>query len=206
MSGWAPHDTRRGFIRGLLAGSAALTATAVAPGQAVAAVRGGAARDSEVLVTLAAVEQVAAFSYRYVIGAARLSPTTASTLRRFLTHELVHVQTLAAALSRLGHAPPAAPKSAVVVDHRLAALGVTEPLGHVHLERQALSLLIGVETAEENAYHRAIGELSSPALVRLAAESVTCDAQHWTALSELAHDGDVLGAVPHALAPVVQGL
>ena len=201
------RNTRRGFVRGVLAGGAA---TLVFSGRSAEAAApnplDGAVGDPAILARLAQIEQLVVFSYRHLIGAVSLSAVGGSTLRRFLAQERVHLQVLSTQLSRHSASLPAAPTSVGAADRALVRLGVPGSLERVRLEGQALGLLIDIETVEEEAFHAAVGKLSDLGLVKLAAQSGTCDSQHWTVLSALRHGGDATQAVPHAFAPLATEL
>ncbi len=206
-----PKDTRRGFIRGALVRGAAVGAVVplaldASPADAAPDPLAGAVSEVDVLTRLIEIEQAVVFSYRHMVASVRLSPRTGSMLKRFLSQELEHVRALAAELSRRGQRAPAPPTSLQAVDRELESLAVGGTLEQAHLEWQAVNLLIHIETAEEQAFHAGIMKVASPSLATLFARSVTCDAQHWTVLSELAHAGDVERAVPHAFVPLAAEL
>lgn len=166
----------------------------------------GASSELEVLVRLLDIEQLVVFSYRHIPDRIRLSASVGSTLRQFLAQELVHVHTLAAELARRGRGMPASPRSVQAVDGALAALGLHKRLAKVHNEAHALGLLQSLESLEQFALHDAIVKLSSGSLGRLAAQILTCEAQHWTVVTELLRNGNVQRAVPYAFAPLTSEL
>jgi hypothetical protein len=196
--------------RGLLAGGAAFALAGLAFDADAAAAApdplAGAMSEVQVLARLVTIEQSVAFAYRHVLGSVHLSAGTAGALKRFLGHELEHVRVLSSELSRRGGKVPAPPHSVAAVDAVLASLAVSGKLEQVRREWEAIPFLIPVETAEEQSFHAAILRFHSSALALLAARSVTCDAQHWTVLSELAHAGDVDRAVPRAFVPLAAEL
>jgi hypothetical protein len=206
---WESH-TRRGFVRGAVGGALAAAVGGLAFGFESAGAApnplAGAVSEVDVLTRLMEIEQTVVFCYRHVIAQGRLSPRTGSTLRRFLNQELEHVRTLASELSRRGGKPPAPPTSIVEVDRELGVLAVSGRLEQAKLEWQVLNLLTRIETAEEQAYYNGVLKVRSATLATLFARSLTCDAQHWTVLSELSHAGDVERAVPHAFVPLAPEL
>jgi Ferritin-like domain len=101
----------------------------------------------------------------------------------FPAHEREHVRVLSSELERRGGTPPAPPA-------RQPASPSNSP--------DAVRHLISLETLAEAAYYGSMARLSDPGLMRLAAELMCCEAQHWSALSELLHSGDVYSAVPTA--------
>ncbi len=199
-------DTRRGFVRGALGGAVAAGFMAARSQPAAAGLLTGAGSDGELLEKLLGIEQAVIYAYRHLIASIRPPASVASTLRKFLGHELVHARMLSDELSRRGRKPPAPPRSASAVDAVLTALGVNGRLEQIHGWEQALQLLVFVEWGEAGAYHDAILKLADPALVRLATQILTCEGQQSTVLIELAHHGDVQRAVPHAFLPLVPEL
>jgi hypothetical protein len=193
------HTRRELIIRG--AGAAGLAGAGAWPLAAVAAEtsHGG---DGDELRSLVAVEQLSVFAYAHLLGSASLSPATAASLRAFLDHEREHVRLISEALTSAGVAPPSPPTGVNAASRQLTGLHVPGDLGKVRTESDALHYLIGVETLAEGAYYSAMSRLSDETLIVLAAKVMSCEAQHWTALSGLLHAGDVYRAVPY---PVVLG-
>jgi Ferritin-like domain len=195
MSG---HTRRELILRGAVAGLGGAGVAARSP-TALAATPAG---DAGELRSLVIVEQLIAFTYGHVLEMAALSPPAASSLRSFLAHEREHVRLLSAALVRLGEAPPAPPSDVEAASRELARLNVPGSLQAVKSQDDALHYLIGVETLAEGAYYSSMSRLSDQRALVLAAQVMSCEAQHWTALSGLLHAGDVYRAVPY---PVVLG-
>jgi hypothetical protein len=81
-------------------------------------------------------------------------------------------------------------------------LHVPGSLESLSSEDDAVRYLIGVETLAEGAYFSAMSRLSDQRLLVLAAQIMSCEAQHWTALSGILHAGDIYRGVPY---PVVLG-
>ncbi len=183
-------NTRRDFARSALAG---LVAVAASDSVAAGSPLDGAVGDTEIVSKLVQIEQLVVFSYRYLLPRA-----PGATLREFLAQEVIHVRTLGA----LARHVPAPPSSAAAVDKSLSALGVGKRIEQAHSESEALRTLLAIETLEENAFHEAIGKLSSLAFVRVAAQILTCDAQHATVLGGRVYGGNVQRAVPHAFVPL----
>jgi hypothetical protein len=156
-----------------------------------------------VLFRLVAFEQLQAFAYDHVLGSAVLRANAKRTLARFLDQERRHAELLGAALAKHRMAAPSPPSGVAAADRELAALGVSGQLDQAHDEQTAVHLLIAIETVAEELYYAAIETVSGAALLRLSAEVLACEAQHWTGLSSLLHFGDPGLAAPHAFAPLV---
>ncbi len=210
------RHSRRELIRGgLLGGAVAFAApAAVAPGAArgsgavrpastgVANLFAQASSDGDVLHGLVVVEQLLAFAYQQLLAAGGLSASTKPLISSFLGHERTHLQLLGGALRRRGVAAPAPPRGVEQASRALAGLGAPGSLRRSSTETDSIHYLIGAETVAEGAYYDAMSKLSDSGLTVLAAQTMACQAQHWSALSGLLHAGDVNRAVPY---PVVLG-
>lgn len=195
--------TRRDLLRGALAGATATVGLAVAPEAALAGPPRplvGVTSETGVLFRLLEFEQLEVFCYMHVEQTAALPPRARIRVAQFLGHERRHAQLIGAALRAHGVAPPTPPSSVSEADSKLAALLVARRLSDSHDETEAVHLLIGVETVAENIYYEAVELLTGPAL-RVAAGIMGCEAQHWTGLSAVLHDGDPVRAVPRAFVP-----
>ncbi|MGN6170080.1 MAG: ferritin-like domain-containing protein [Solirubrobacteraceae bacterium] len=195
--------TRRDLLRGALAGGvAAGLGLEIGGGQALAAIAPlqGANTDEQVLFRLMEFEQLEIFAYGHVERTSVISAEARTTVSHFLSHERRHAEVLYAELKKHGVATPTPPSGVAEADRRLAALLVARRLDQARHEPAAVHLLIGVETVAETIYHLAIEKLTG-ALPELAARILGCEAQHWTGLSSLLHNGDPVLAVPSEFAP-----
>jgi hypothetical protein len=196
--------TRRDLLRGALAGGGAVTLGLAVTGGVAAAdtldpLR-GANTDGQVLARLMEFEQLEIYAYGHIERTSVLSAEARATVSHFLAQEHTHAALLSAQLKKRGVALPAPPSSVPDADRRLAALLVARRLDDTHGETAAVHLLIGIETVAETIYHLAIEKLTG-ALPELAARILGCEAQHWTGLSSVLHDGDPVRAVPSEFAP-----
>lgn len=196
--------TRRDLLSGVLAaGAVAAFGLALEDGEAQAGIVQpliGATTEAEVLSRLLAFEQLEVFAYDHIERTSVLSADTRSTLAHFLAQERRHVELLSAELKKRGVPPPKPPSGVPDADRRLAALLVARRLSESHDEFGAIKLLIGIETVAETIYYLALQKLPV-ALAQLAAGILGCEAQHWTGLSALLHDGDPVHAAPRAFVP-----
>lgn len=194
--------TRRELIGSGAVGAAVLGA-GLAPTAAIADdPLANAHGDTEVLDRLVSIEQLIEFAYAHLIQSAGLTPPTGRVLGAFLSHERAHVRILSSALVGRGAATPAAPTDLTVASRQLAKLGVSGSLRDSRGDTVSVRYLIGVETLAEGAYYSAMSKLSNATLLSRAAQIMSCEAQHWTALSGLQHAGDVFLGVPY---PTVTG-
>lgn len=195
--------TRRDLLRGALAGGVATSlGLASGAGQALAAIAPlqGANTDGQVLLRLLEFEQLEIFAYGHVERTSVLSAEARTTVAHFLSQERHHAEVLSAELKNRGVAMPTPPSGVAEADRRLAALLVARRLDEAHHEPAAMHLLIGIETVAETIYHLAIEKLTG-ALPELAARILGVEAQHWTGLSSVLHDGNPVLAVPSEFAP-----
>lgn len=195
------RPTRRALLRlGIVGTLAAAAGGGVlrAADPADADVLAGARGDAALLEKIVTIEQLIAFAYDHVIANIPLSPTVASTVRTFASHEHEHVRLLSTALSDLGHAPPPAPTDVASVSRQLAALHGSGSLTAFRRQVGAVEYLVGIETVAESAYFAASSKFSDPKLCVLGAGILGCEAQHWASLNELLHPGEVLQADPYS--------
>jgi Ferritin-like domain len=73
---------------------------------------------------------------------------------------------------------------------------VSDSLADLHSPNACLKLLVDLESVAEGAHYTALKDLRSPAVQRLIAQIMACEAQHWTVLSGLRNPGQYVKAVP----------
>ena len=191
--------TRRELVRGAAA-SAVAAAGLAAPGAAAA--QSAPDGDPRILGRTLQVEQWVIVAYRSALASGKLEPALAAKVRGFLAQELVHASTLSNALARRGAPIPPAPRDVAAAQRGFATRHMYTSLTNLRDRKACLKLLIDVESVAEGAYFEAIGKLKDPALLRLSAQIMGSEAQHWTVLSAARHHGDVMISVPY---PFVQG-
>lgn len=196
--------TRRELMLGGLGAAAALSAAAPALAQADSVEVAGSklppkAQDGAILQKLLAAERLLIFAYEHALGTGFLKHDARQLALRQLAHEQAHVARLKSHLRALGLSRSAlqAAAPAPITKDDLAEL-----LSIVKDERTALQVVVQIENLGQSAYFTAAGTFHDPKLVRLAAEVLACEAQHWTLLVDLLHRGDATQAVPH---PTVRG-
>ena len=59
-----------------------------------------------------------------------------------------------------------------------------------------MKLLVDLESLAEGAYYTPLKDLTNPRLVRLTAQIMSCEAQHWTVVSGLRNPGQYVKAIP----------
>lgn len=141
------------------------------------------------------------FVYADVVRHSVLSSHTQRLARHQLAHERAHARALASGLAPARNLPPPL-HSRAEAERLLAASRIAGSLSHAATEREALSLLIGLEVALERSYYTALRQLQDPQLIGLASGILASEAQHASALVWLAHPRNVELAVPE---PFVEG-
>jgi hypothetical protein len=153
--------------------------------------------DGDVLRRTLQIERVVVIAYRRAIDSGALEPNVAAEVEQFLGQEHEHVSILEGALRSLGESQPAPPSDLSAAQRILTAHHVNATLFGLRTQDQYLTLLVDVETLAEEAYFVAVAQLSDAALLRTSAQIMGCEAQHWTTLSSVKHDGDVMMTVPY---------
>ena len=187
--------TRRELV-GAAAGSAAALSALSWPASA-SADSGPPESNAALLGRALRVEQLVVIAYRRVLASGALEAKVARQVEEILGQELVHVATLERELSALGASPPAPPRDLAAAQRALATHHMYTSLSDLRNQKACLKLLVDVESVVEGAYFRAIGKLTDPRLLRMSAQILGCEAQHWTALASIRHHGDVEIAVPY---------
>lgn len=189
--------TRRELVGGAAAASAALLASS-----RVSLADTRPLSDPQLIALTLRVEQLVVIAYRRVLASRRLEPPVAGVVRQILGQELVHVATLEHELRSLGSTPPPPPRDLEAAQRGLATRHTYTSLTELRDQNECLKLLIDVESVAEGVYFEAVGKLTDAGLLRLSAEIMGCEAQHWSVLAAIRHHGDVLISVPY---PFVQG-
>lgn len=173
---------------------AAAGGLAAAPASAIAA--SGVPSDSEVMGKVLEVERLMVLGYQRVLSSGTLAPGEDTVLRPFLAQELEHVSTLAARLTALGASAPTGPLGVPAAESLMAKHKVPGSLTDLHARTDSLRLLVNLESVAEGAYFTALKTLGSAELVRLSAQVMACEAQHWTVISGLRNPGLYVKSVP----------
>ncbi|HLY48958.1 MAG TPA: ferritin-like domain-containing protein [Solirubrobacteraceae bacterium] len=189
---------RRGATGGgALAAGALVASLAPAENAIAAAAPEGTASLAQALQT----EQLIVIAYRQVVASPVLKPPVRQQLQMMLGQELRHMALLAHVLGARGQSAPS-PPSLAAAQRMLISKNVHWSLTHLTNQHDCLKLLVDVESLVENAYFEAIGSVADATLVRMCAEIMGCEAQHWTILSGLLNHRDPKKAVPY---PFVEG-
>jgi hypothetical protein len=144
------------------------------------------------------LEQLAAFSCETVIASGLLRHRARSLVQRVRSDELAHQR----ALQRFTRQPAPGPLNAQSADQGLSRHGIHRDLRHLRTEHDCIALLLDLESVAEGTYFDAISRLADGRLLVLAAEIMASEAQHFAALTEVLHPGDVSRAAPD---PFVKG-
>ncbi len=125
-----------------------------------------------------------------------LSPGIQRAITPHLAHERAHVSAVAAELVRLGAPAPTGPLSLKAASDAMGEHNVSDSLTDLHTEDACLKLLVDLESVAEGAHYTPLKDLTDPRLVRLSAQIMSCEAQHWTVLSGLRNPGQYVKAIP----------
>jgi len=187
-----PRPTRRQLVAGAL--SAAAGGFVIDSGTALADAT--VPSDSDTLTKVLEAERLIVLGYRQVLASGALASGDAAVLEPFLAQELEHVSTLAERLSGLGATPDTAPLDVKDASALLAKYHVPGSLTELHSPADCLRLLVNLESVGEGAYFTALKTLGHADLVRLSAQAMACEAQHWTVISGLRNPGIYVKSVP----------
>jgi Ferritin-like domain len=194
--------TRRELAAGAVATLGAAAGAALAgPGGAGPAPAGAAVlppqTEPEVLTKALLIERLMVLAYRRVLGSGRLTPGVAKTVGGMLTDEIEHVSAIAARAAEIGLVAPTSPLDVDTAEALLAKYHVMGNLRNLpRTEGDCLVLLVDLESVAEGAYFNGLRDLHTAGLIRLSAEIMSCEAQHWTVLMELLNPGMIVKAVP----------
>lgn len=193
------RPTRRELVAGGLraaAGTAAVGGFALAATPDPALADPGVPSDGEALSKVLEVERLMVLAYRRVLASRALGPGDDEVVATQLGHELEHVSTLVARLQALGTSAGATALDLKTGEAMLANHHVPGSLTGLHTRSDCLRLLVNLESVAEGAYFTALKTLGNAELVRLSAEALACEAQHWTVLSGLRNPGIYVKSVP----------
>jgi hypothetical protein len=183
--------TRRQLVAGTLSAAGGLAA---AP--AVALADTGVPSDSDALAKVLEAERLIVLGYRQVLASGTLGTGDAAVLEPFLAHELEHVSTVAAQLEALGTMSVTSPLDVTAGNALLAKHHVPGSLTDLHARADCLKLLVNLESVAEGAYFTALKTLGHADLVTLCAQTMACEAQHWTVISGLRNPGIYVKSIP----------
>jgi Ferritin-like domain len=190
-------STRRELAAGAVAAVGTAAGLAVAEPAPVAAAPLPPQTEPEVLSNVLEIERLMVLGYRRVLGSGRLTPTVAKTVGGMLAHETEHVSAIASHAAQIGMTAPASPLDLDTAQALLRKYQVTGSLRDLpRSEGGCLVLLVDLESAAEQAYLTGLRDLHRPELIRVSAEIMSCEAQHWTVLMELLNPGQIVKAVP----------
>jgi hypothetical protein len=190
------RPTRRQLVAGALLAGAGAVGSGLVSAADTARAASGVPSDADTLSKVLEAERLLVLGYRRVLASGTLAPGEDVVLTPFLAQELEHVSTLAARLEALGSAADTAPLEVTAGEALLAKHHVPGSLTDLHARKDSLRLLVNLESVAEGAYFTAIKTLGPAELVRLCAQAMACEAQHWTVISGLRNPGIYVKSVP----------
>jgi hypothetical protein len=152
--------------------------------------------DAELLGNALEVERLMVLGYRRVFGSGLLTPEIQRAIAPHLGHEIAHVKALAAHLEALGAPAPTGPLDLKTAADVMAQYHASDSLTDLHSQNDCLKLLVDLESVAEGIHYTSLKDLRNPALQRLSAQIMACEAQHWTVLSGLRNPGQYVKAIP----------
>jgi hypothetical protein len=152
--------------------------------------------DAELLSKALEVERLMVLAYERVFASGALSRGVQRAITVHLQHERSHAASVAAQLGRFGVAVSSTELSLKAASDLMAKHQVSGSLTELHTEHDCLKLLVDLESVAEGVHYTALKDLRRPALIRLSAQIMACEAQHWTVLSGLRNPGEYVKAVP----------
>lgn len=187
---------RRATRRELIVGAAGAALGATGLGAEAAFANTPPPSDAELLGNSLEVERLMVLGYRRVFDSGLLTPAIQRAIASHLGHELAHVKALGAHLQALGAPAPTGPLDSKAAADVMAKYHDPDSLTDLHSQNDCLKLLVDLESVAEGIHYTALKDLRSPALQRLSAQIMACEAQHWTVLSGLRNPGQYVKAIP----------
>jgi hypothetical protein len=192
-------STRREIVAGAVAvtgGAAVGAVVGLATAADPAAADTPPLTDSQALSDALAIERLMVLAYERVLASGALAPDIQRAIAPYLAHEVEHVRTVAGRLEAMGVSAPTSPLDVSAGEALLAKHNLPDSLTGLHSQDDCFRLLVDLESLAEGVYFTALKTLSTSALQRLAAQTMACEAQHWTAVSGLRNPGEYVKAVP----------
>ena len=190
--------TRRQVLGGALAaaagtagGAAGISLLAADPAMADAPVS-----DAEALSKALMLERLMVLAYRRVLQSGALAPNIQRAIAPYLGHEIEHISAVAAALAAMGAEAATGPLDLKTAGDMLSKHNIPVSLTDLHSQKDCMRLLVDLESLCEGVYFTALKTLRTAGLQRLAAQIMSCEAQHWTAVSGLRNPGEYVKAIP----------
>lgn len=199
-------STRRQLLLGGVGAAAGLAAISPAVAQANSTDPGDSnlppkVQDAKILQGLLDAEHLLMYGYEHALGTGLLKHDARELALLQLAHEEAHVAALRKHLRALNVRNP--PGTSAQSEHyRSLRQSVDELFNLAKHEREVLQVIVQIENVGQSGYFTAAGTFHDRKLIQLAAETLACEAQHWTMLVTLLHKGDATQAVPH---PTVRG-
>ncbi len=193
-----PARTRRQILCAALALAVAEVELAGAPAAQAATTP---PTDGQVLAIVLSIELLLVFAYKQALASDVLTLGEGALFHHLLGQEREHVRAISAELTRVGGAnPPQEPTTIAAADQELVTYRIPGTFTGTHKQRDWLRLMVGIESVAERAYYKAMGTVQDGELLRLCAEIMANEAQHWTLLSMALHptEDEVNNWVPSA--------
>ena len=187
------ETTRRELVQSAVGLAAAGSVVAGAASAAAAAL---APSEPEALAHALEMERLSVIGYEQVLASGVLSGVVRPQLEALLAQDREHVTALEHVFTRSGVPQPQGPADVPAAQAILTKHQVHRSLTRLPTQHDCLRVMIDIESLAEGAYYKALPRLADPTLVRLSATMMGSDAQHWSVLSSIQHNGDPMMSVP----------
>ena len=187
------RTTRRELVRSgvglavtgsLVGGVASVAAAAPAPSE------------PEALAHALEIERLSVIGYDQVLASGALSSAVRPQLEVLLAQDRQHLTSLEQVFRQTGVPLPQGPTDVVAAQAILRQNQVHRSLTHLPTQYDCLRVMIDIESLAEGAYFKAMPRLTDATLIRTSTAIMGSDAQHWSVLSGIQHNGNVKLSVP----------
>jgi hypothetical protein len=142
------------------------------------------------------MERLSVIGYHQVLASGVLSGAVRPQLEVLLAQDRQHVTTLEQVFRRAGAPLPQGPADVAAAQTLLSRHQVHRSLTKLPTQHDCLRLMIDIESLAEGAYFKAMPRLTDATLMRTSAAIMGSNAQHWSVLSGIQHNGNVMLSVP----------
>jgi hypothetical protein len=185
--------TRRELVR---SGVGLTVAASLAGGVARAAAAVPTLTEAGALAHALQIERLSVIGYDQVLASGALASNVHAQLNVLLAQDRQHVTTLEQVFRQAGAPLPNGPADVAAAQAILTRHQVHRSLTRLPTQYDCLRVMIDIESLAEGAYFRAMPRLMGATVVRTSAEIMGSDAQHWTVLSAIQHNGNIKMSVP----------
>jgi rubrerythrin len=185
--------TRRELVR---SGVGLAVAASLVGAVASAAEAAPTVSEAEALAHALQMERLSVIGYNQVLASGVLTSTVRPQIEAILVQDRQHVAALEHVFRLTGAPQPQGPADVAAAQAILTQHQIHRSLTRLPTQYDGLRVMVDIESLAEGAYFKAMPRLTDPTLVRTSAVIMGSDAQHWTVLSGIQHNGNVIMSVP----------